>query len=113
MPLLIKDNKVDLIHDKYFKDLAKGQITISEQIYTLSATDNKRELIVNDNQLVETRPYVIDHSKEIKSRINLKFNQTIFTVYFGCYKTASCKRYSNFILPSSVPIKLEPKGRSM
>lgn len=43
--LLIKNNKLSLPQDKWFKDLSLGNITIKNQDYTLVPTENKRILI--------------------------------------------------------------------
>ena len=40
--LLIKDNKLELYHNKWYKNIEEGNITIKNQIYTLISTENKR-----------------------------------------------------------------------
>jgi hypothetical protein len=32
---------------------------MKEQIYTLTPTQNKRELIIKDNKIIDTKPYTI------------------------------------------------------
>jgi len=66
--LLIKDNKLELNQDKWFKNIEEGNITIKNQIYTLIPTENKRQLIYKNNELVDTKPFVIDINKEIDSK---------------------------------------------
>lgn len=66
--LHIKDNniqKTELKHDKWFRDFSKGEILIKEQIYTLTPTQNKRELIIHNNKIVDTQPYTINSNKDI------------------------------------------------
>jgi len=43
--LLQKDTFKEMTQEKWHRNLAKGNISIKEEIYTLSATENKRELI--------------------------------------------------------------------
>lgn len=65
--LLDKDHTIERLHTKSYKSLTKGSIFLLEQTYTLQQTDNKRELVYNDNnKLVNTRPYTI-----IDNKINL------------------------------------------
>lgn len=55
--LLIKDNKLELLQEKWFKSLEKGEISILNQIYTLIPTLNKRQLIYKNNKLIYTIPH--------------------------------------------------------
>jgi hypothetical protein len=64
--LLKKDSSLNLNQEKWFKNLAKGEITIIKQIYKLTATSNKRELIYKNKKLVGTKPYFINNAREIK-----------------------------------------------
>lgn len=62
------DNNIQsttLEHEKWFRNWEKGEILIKEQIYTLTPTQNKRELIIQDNNIVDTKPYTINNKKEI------------------------------------------------
>jgi len=45
--LLVKDSSLKLKHNKWFRNLAEGNILIEEQVYELSRTENKREFIYN------------------------------------------------------------------
>jgi len=55
--LLYKDNKISLSHEKWKKNLSKGNITIDKEYYTLKTTIGKRELIFNEsNKFVDTKP---------------------------------------------------------
>lgn len=40
---------------------------MKEQIYTLTPTQNKRQLVIKDNHIVDTKPYIID-----TTHINIK-----------------------------------------
>lgn len=45
-----------------------AQIKLSKQVYTLTVTDNKRELIYNkNNKLIGTKPYIINNKKVINT----------------------------------------------
>jgi hypothetical protein len=66
--LLIKENKLNLSHKKWYKSLTESNITIKDQLYTLIATDNKRNFIYENNILINTKPYNIIN--EIKNNIN-------------------------------------------
>lgn len=53
--LLIKNNKLELCHEKWFRSLINGEIIIKEQIYNLIATENKRKLIyLNESKAIDT-----------------------------------------------------------
>ena len=63
---LKKDSKLELNQEKWFKSISSArlvktnqEITIKDQIYTLTSTDNKRELIYSDNLLINTKPFII------------------------------------------------------
>jgi hypothetical protein len=58
--LLQKDASKVILQEKWHRNLAKGNISIKEELYTLSITENKRELVYNsENRLVATKPLVI------------------------------------------------------
>jgi hypothetical protein len=58
--LLIKNNKLELNQVKWFKNIEEGNIILKNQIYTLIPTENKRQLIYKNNELVDTKPIIID-----------------------------------------------------
>nr|YP_009652969.1 DNA polymerase [Taiwanofungus camphoratus]QCG70007.1 DNA polymerase [Taiwanofungus camphoratus] len=62
--LLIKDNKLNLNHIKWFRSLVNGNITLKDQIYELQKTENKREIIYNNNLAISTKPYSISNHKQ-------------------------------------------------
>ena len=64
--LLIKDKSLSLNQEKWFKDFENSNITIKDQLYTLVPTNNKRQLIYNNNNLIDTKPFIIENSKIIK-----------------------------------------------
>jgi hypothetical protein len=57
--LLIKDNKLEVVNSKWYKDILNANITIKDQLYTIKATQNKRILVYADNKLVNTSPFII------------------------------------------------------
>ena len=60
--LLHKDSKgLSLHHNKWFRSLRDSEITIKDQLYSLIATENKRELIFDNNNIfIETKPIKIN-----------------------------------------------------
>jgi hypothetical protein len=43
----------------------KGEILMKEQLYTLTPTQNKRELIIKNNKIIDSKPYTINNNKDI------------------------------------------------
>jgi hypothetical protein len=55
--LLIKNTKLKLEQEKWYRDFEKGIILIEDEIYTLTITENKRKLIYNQfNKFIDTEP---------------------------------------------------------
>ena len=64
--LLVKNTEIKPKQAKWFRDLAQGKITIKEQFYTIRPTENKRELVFDENNvLIGTKPYYINTDKTI------------------------------------------------
>jgi hypothetical protein len=62
-----------LNQDKWFKSISEGNISVRDQVYTLIATENKRQLISDNNILLGTKPYTIDNNNNKENKIiNLK-----------------------------------------
>lgn len=60
LPLLTKNKSLELSQEKWLKDVGKGYITIHNEIYTLMVTENKRQLIYDENnKFVDTKPLKI------------------------------------------------------
>ena len=58
--LLYKDAKLERSQEKWFRSISDSSITIKDQLYTLTVTDNKRELVFDSKGLfVTTKPYLI------------------------------------------------------
>jgi DNA polymerase type B, organellar and viral len=57
--LLEKNKLLKVPQDKWYKNLSKGKITIKEEIYSLTVTENKRELIYIDNLFTNTKPLIL------------------------------------------------------
>jgi hypothetical protein len=59
--LLIKNNKIEIKQEKWNRSISESNITINKEIYTLMVTDNKRELIYDENnKLIDTKPFIIE-----------------------------------------------------
>jgi hypothetical protein len=65
--LLYKDALLKKDQTKWARNLSEGHIKLCEQIYTLSVTDNKRELVYSNNKFVGTKPYIINNEKVINN----------------------------------------------
>ena len=68
--LLNKGGKAGIEQEKWNKNISEGEIEVKKTIYTLMATDNKRQLIFSNNKLVGTKPYIIKN-KKLLTRINI------------------------------------------
>ena len=56
-PLLIKDSKLEIKHEKWYRSISKANISIKQEIYTLMINNNKRKLIYdNNNKFIDTSP---------------------------------------------------------
>jgi hypothetical protein len=66
--VLNRDNKIELQQKKWMRKLSQSTILVSENSYTLSLTEGKRELVFNPwGDLVGTVPFEIENDA-----INLK-----------------------------------------
>lgn len=65
--LLVKDSSLLFNQTKTFKNIGLSTIRLLEQTYKLIPTENKRELIYDNNLLVKTNTFVIDQDKVIKT----------------------------------------------
>ena len=64
--LLFKQSILQKFQNKWIKHLTEGNIEIINEMYTLQVTDNKRELIYDENnKLISTKPYIINNDKII------------------------------------------------
>jgi len=58
LKLLLYMDKLEISQDKWVREWNKGSISILNQIYTLSATENKRHIIWDScGKIVDTRPF--------------------------------------------------------
>ena len=65
LPLLNKNEKLELHQDKWHRYFSKGYIEIKDEIYTLIVTDNKRKIIYDsNNKFIDTKPINI-YNEEI------------------------------------------------
>jgi len=68
--LLEKDSKLEFEQDKWYKNLDVANILIKNELYTLKATNNKRELIYNNKDILnDTYPYIINNDKIINNEV--------------------------------------------
>ena len=51
--LIFKDSKIEANQEKWYKDISSGNISIKDQIYTLKVTGNKRDLIYDNDKLID------------------------------------------------------------
>lgn len=71
--LLHKDRSLTFNQTKYFRNLGLSTINLLEQTYNLIPTDNKRQLVYdNNNMLISTKPYVINQDKTIEWCYNFR-----------------------------------------
>jgi len=63
--LLNKDSKFKAKQEKWYKDISSGNISIKEQIYTLKVTGNKRDLIYDNDKLIDSKSIIINKDKSI------------------------------------------------
>lgn len=54
------DSKVYISNEKWARSLSKGNIVVKDQLYELSATENKRTFVYNSfNTAIDTKPLVL------------------------------------------------------
>lgn len=64
--LLNKNQFLDIQQEKWYRNISSSSIRVENETYHLIATDNKRKLIYNnENILVDTSPYFINDNKII------------------------------------------------
>jgi hypothetical protein len=80
--LLTKDSNLKLNQSKWYKSIIDSNISIKNELYTLVATENKRQLIYDtNNRIIGTKPFVIDGKKNIVSfNEHLKLNKNLFQI---------------------------------
>ena len=60
LSLLKMNKKLEKPNQKWYKSLSKEQITIKDEIYTVSITENKRKLIFDkNNYFIDTKPITL------------------------------------------------------
>jgi hypothetical protein len=64
--LLVEQSILEKFQNKWIKNLSDGNIEVRNELYTLQVTDNKRQLIYNENnELINSNPYIINNDKII------------------------------------------------
>ena len=62
--LLVKEKTLTIQQEKWYKNINLGYISIKEELYTIIATENKRKLIYDKNNiLVDTKPFILEENK--------------------------------------------------
>jgi len=62
--LLYKNQKFEIDQNKWFRSIVDANFTISEQVYSLKVTNNKRELVYDfNNKLIKTNPLILVDGK--------------------------------------------------
>src|SRR5438046_3142521 len=58
--LLIKDSKILIPQEKWYKSISYAEIVVKQEDYNLSIKTNKRKLIYNDDGIfIDTKPLII------------------------------------------------------
>ena len=71
--LLHRDEIIQIEQDKWFRDYCNANITISKVAYSIKQTDNKRDLIYDDNDFcIGTKPIVFK-KEQFKALTSLDF----------------------------------------
>jgi hypothetical protein len=64
--LLVRESALSLNQDKWFRDMGIGQIEIKNQVYSLKATENKRQFIYDKKGIaIDTKPFSINDNRDI------------------------------------------------
>lgn len=58
-------NQIELTHEKWFRNFELGQIIVENQKYTLRPTNNKREFIIKENKIIDTKPYTVTNNDTV------------------------------------------------
>lgn len=66
--LLTKNYYIDKSHEKWFRDLERGKITIKEQLYRLQKVENKRIYVYSNNKLSSTTAIYLNNPFNEKVR---------------------------------------------
>ena len=87
-PVLYKNSSIIKTQDKWYRLWNMGTISIQNEIYTLSLTYNKRQLIFDSfNKLIGTKPYIF-------------INDQIINYYFDYILNISAPDYKNKLITS-------------
>jgi hypothetical protein len=66
MKNLLYLNKLEIEQDKWYKDYLKGTISVVSQLYTLSVTTNKREIIFDSvGRFIDTKPFILKGGRRV------------------------------------------------
>ena len=63
--LLEREKSLDLKHQKWFRNISEGEITIREQLYKLTMTESKRDFVYEGDTAVNTKAFYINNDRKI------------------------------------------------
>lgn len=81
--LLKLDSKYEITQEKWFRNITESTINIRSTVYTLKATENKRQLVYIDYQFASTNPLQIVDGKIITP--NILIINTRFPLVYNTY----------------------------
>ena len=58
-----KDSMLERTHEKWFKSINEGKITVKKQLYSLKITENKRKILYKNNKFIDSKPFIIKNNK--------------------------------------------------
>ena len=62
--LLYKDKFTKIPTEKWYRNIGEGNITIKNELYTLTINEGKRKLIYDNNKLINTLPLQLNESRQ-------------------------------------------------
>ena len=79
---LINGGTLTTNHKIWIRDMEKGNITMKDQLFTIAATSNKREIVRDEaGRMVDTKPYNINSLN--KSNIINKVFSILYILYLS------------------------------
>jgi hypothetical protein len=79
--LYVKNIKIP--QNKWYRNFSDATIDVEAQIYTLAATENKRELIIDSTgKLIGTKPYMLEEGVKFKKEREILYYLSTLLVSF-------------------------------
>jgi hypothetical protein len=107
---LLYNQNVKISQSKWYKNYSSATIEVIEQIYTLTATENKRELIRDScGKIVGSKPYELAFGILLKSEPTILYYlsatiQLLALPFYSIKAIASPKEYKDNIIYLSEPL---------